>query len=81
MYPHGKDNLTEKEDFMENILTKTHEVLPKSMSLIPKLVPTIPQLCMKPPTAYNVSEHHIDPLPITEALTDMHVMDGLSATR
>ena len=68
-------NLTEKKDFMENILTKTHEVPTKSM--IPKPIPTIPQLCMKPPTTRHVSKHHTDPRPITEASTDMYGMDGL----
>ena len=28
-----------------------------------------------------MSEHHTDPLPITEASTDMHGMDGLVAAR
>lgn len=81
MYPHGKDNLIEKEDFMENMLTKTHEVPPKSTPLIPELVLTIPQLCMKPLTTRNMSEHHTAPLPITETSMDMHGMDGLSAAR
>ena len=44
--------------------------------MITEPVPTIPQLCMKPPTARHVSEHHIDPLPITEASTDMHGIEG-----
>ena len=42
MYPHGKDILTKKDNFMVNILTKTHVDPPKSTCIIPELVPTIP---------------------------------------
>ena len=42
VFSHGKDILTEKDDFMVNILTKTHEDPPKSTCIILELVLTIP---------------------------------------
>ena len=81
IYPHGKDILTEKDDFMVNILTKTHEDPPKSTCIIPELVPTIPQtLSMNPSNACHVPDHHTDPLPIIEVSMYMHGMDSLLET-
>ena len=76
VHPLGKVNLTAKQDRMENMVTKKYEVPTKSTSTIPEPVPTTPQLCMKPPATHQVSEHLTDPLPITEAPTDMHGGEG-----
>ena len=76
VYPLEKVNLKEKQDFLENMITKKYEIPTKSMSMTPAPIPTIPQLCMKPLTTRQVSEHHTDPLPITEASTDMHGGEG-----
>ena len=76
VHPLGKVNLTAKQDHMENMVTKKYEVPTKSTSTIPEPVPTTPQLCMKPPATRQVSEHLTDPLPITEAPTDMHGGEG-----
>lgn len=77
VHPHGKKILSEKDDFMENILTKTHEDSPKYTCIILGHVSTITQaLSMNPPNACHVPDHQTDLLPTVETSTYMHCMDS-----